>query len=64
MAGIEIRPDVGQIGDAEQQDALTDADGSTVDDTYGTEERDVIQNLVTRVGELETALANLGLIAS
>lgn len=35
------------------EDSLTAADGSTVDSTYGTEERDVIQNLVTRVGEIE-----------
>lgn len=46
-----------------QESALTAADGSTVDTTYGTEERDVIQNLVTRQGEIETALQNHGLIA-
>lgn len=46
-----------------QESALTAADGSTVDDTYGTEERDVIQNNVTRIAEIETALTNHGLIA-
>jgi hypothetical protein len=46
-----------------QESSLTAADGSTVDGTYGTEERDVIQNLVTRQSEIETALSNHGLIA-
>jgi hypothetical protein len=46
-----------------QQSALTSADGSTVDTTYGTEEQDVIQNLVTRVAELEAVLQAFGLIA-
>lgn len=45
-----------------QTDSLTAADGSTVDATYGSEERDVIQNLVTRQGELETALSDAGII--
>lgn len=62
MADLDIRPDVGEIGGAESQSALTAADGSTVDATYGTQERDVIQNLVTRQAELETALQNLGLL--
>ncbi|AZS07298.1 hypothetical protein PP505_gp28 [Gordonia phage Dorito] len=43
--------------------ALTAADASTVDATYGTEEAAVITNLRTRVGELETKLKALGLIA-
>lgn len=43
--------------------ALTAADTSTVDDTYGTEEAVVITNLRTRVNELETKLRALGLIA-
>ena len=46
-----------------QESALTAEDNSTVDGTYGTEEANVIQNLRTRVGELETKLQNLGLIA-
>ena len=45
-----------------QQSALTPTDASTVDDTYGTEERDVIQNLVTRVAELEAVLQAYGLL--
>lgn len=53
-----------QAAPVAQQSALTTADGSTVDATYGAEERDVVQNLVTRVGEIETALENLGLVAS
>lgn len=45
-----------------QQSALTAADGSTVDSTYGDEERDVIQNLVTRQNELESILSAYGLL--
>lgn len=44
--------------------ALTAADGSTVDTTYGQEEADVISNLVTRVGEIEARLEAAGIIAS
>lgn len=46
-----------------QQAAMTAVNNSTIDTTYGTEERDVITNTRTRVSELETALENLGLIA-
>ena len=46
-----------------KQSALTSADGSTVDTTYGTEEQDVIQNLVTRVAELESVLQAYGLLS-
>lgn len=53
-----------QAAPVAKQAALTAADGGTVDATYGTAEADVINNLVTRVGELETALVNLGLITS
>lgn len=41
---------------------LTASDASTVDVTYGTEESDVINNLRTRLDELETILQNMGLI--
>lgn len=61
----EIEFDVSEFvlrGDARQA-ALTAADGSTVDGTYGAEEAAVINNLVTRVAELETALQNLGLLS-
>lgn len=43
--------------------ALTAADASTVDGTYGAEEAAVIANLRTRLGELETKLQALGLLA-
>lgn len=43
--------------------ALTAPDSSTVDSTYGEEERAVIENLRTRVNELESKLRSLGLIA-
>ena len=46
-----------------QQAALTAADGSVVDTTYGTEESNVIQNLVIRVAELESKLQAYGLLA-
>lgn len=44
------------------QPGLTAEDSSTVDGTYGAEEQAVIENLRTRVGELETALQELGLL--
>lgn len=47
---------------ASQQSALTPANGSTVDGTYGNEERDVIQNNVTRISEIESALQAYGLL--
>ncbi len=43
--------------------ALTAADASTVDGTYGAEEAAVIANLRTRLGELETKLQSLGLLS-
>ena len=43
--------------------ALTAADASTVDVTYGTEEAAVINNLRTRLGELETQLQALGILS-
>lgn len=43
--------------------ALTAAKTNTVDETYGTEEAEVINNLRTRVNELETRLKALGLLA-
>jgi len=43
--------------------ALTAADASTVDTTYGAEEAAVIANLRTRVNELESKLQSLGLLA-
>jgi hypothetical protein len=43
--------------------ALTPSDASTVDATYGTQERDVIENLRTRVNELESRLIDAEVIA-
>lgn len=43
--------------------ALTAIDNSTVDTTYGAQERDVITNTRTRLSELETKLKNLGLLS-
>jgi len=42
--------------------ALTASDTSTVDTTYGTEEQDVINNLRTRLDELEAKLQAYGLL--
>ncbi|HKJ72942.1 MAG TPA: hypothetical protein VKA19_02395 [Alphaproteobacteria bacterium] len=44
-------------------DSLTAADGSTVDTSYGQAEADVISNLVTRQGEIETALKKFGILS-
>lgn len=46
-----------------QPPALTAADGSTVDGTYGAAEASVINNIRVRVGEIETKLQSLGLLA-
>lgn len=45
-----------------QQSALTESDPSTVDTTYGQEEADVINNLRTRVNELEARLQSYALL--
>lgn len=46
------------------QSALTAADGSTVDGTYGAEEQAVISNNVTRIAEIEAALQAYGILPS
>lgn len=46
-----------------QPTALTSADAATVDATYGSEESGVINNIRTRVGEIESKLQALGLLA-
>ena len=48
---------------AVQPTALTAADASPVDSTYGAEEAAVIANLRTRLNELETKLKAIGLLA-
>lgn len=48
----------------DQAAALTAADGSTVDGTYGSEEAAVIANNVVRIGEIEAALVAIGILAS
>ena len=45
------------------QAALTAVDATAIDDTYGTVEEDVLNNVRTRLGEIETALQALGVIA-
>lgn len=47
-----------------QRTALTAANGSTVDGTYGAEEAAVLANAVVRLGEIEAALETLGLVAA
>lgn len=47
-----------------QRTALTAANASTVDGTYGAEEAAVIGNMRTRLGEIEAALETLGLVAA
>lgn len=44
--------------------ALTPSDESTVDATYGNEERDVIINLRIRVDELEARLQEAGILSA
>lgn len=46
-----------------QSSALTAADASTVDGTYGAEEAAVIGNMRTRLGEIEAALEARGIVA-
>ena len=38
------------------QPILTSTDNTTIDDTYGTVEEDVLNNIRTRLNELETRL--------
>ena len=47
-----------------QAAAPTAADGGTVDTTYGQDEVDVIDNLVTRQAEIIAALQAVGIMAS
>lgn len=46
-----------------QPTALTAEDATVIDATYGTDEENVINNLRTRVGELESKLQALGILA-
>lgn len=47
-----------------QQASITGVNNQTVDSTYGVQERDVLVNCRTRINEIESALENLGFIAS
>ena len=47
-----------------QRSALTAANASTIDGTYGAEEAAVLANIRTRLGEVEAALETLGLVAA
>jgi len=44
-----------------QQSALTTADNTTIDATYNAVEQAVLNNVRTRVNEIQTILSNLGL---
>jgi hypothetical protein len=53
---------VGSATPVTTQSALTAADASTVDGTYGAEEQAVIGNNRTRIGEIEAALQAFGIL--
>ncbi len=61
-SAMHIRNENGEVIKLFKGDALTIANGGTVDATYGTEERDVILNLVARQNELEERLQANGLL--
>lgn len=63
-ANVKIAENVGfyDTTPVAQATALTASNASTVDVTYGTEERDVINNLRIRVDELEAKLQAYGLL--
>lgn len=44
------------------QTSFSTENSATIDTTYGTNERDVIKNTRQRVGEIETALKDMGLL--
>jgi hypothetical protein len=61
-AGPRFLLEGGDIVKLYQTAALTAPNTDTVDATYGTEERDCINNTRTRVNQLEDRLQNLGLL--
>jgi len=63
--GVEFANNVGFFATTPvaQATALTASNASTVDGTYGTEEQNVINNLRTRLDELEDKLQAYGLLA-
>lgn len=68
LRGLRIGTATGTLGffgatPVSKPAALTAADGSVVDATYGTEEANVINNLRTRLNELESRLQGLGLLS-
>lgn len=67
LRGLQVGTSSGKLGffgttAVTKPTALTAADASTVDSTYGAEESTVINNLRTRLNELETKLKALGLL--
>jgi len=62
-ACLGIRTEAGDVLKLYTESALTASDASVVDATYGTQERDVINNLRVRVNELEARLQAHGLLA-
>lgn len=62
--GDKDSADFNHLAPITAQSALTAADGGTVDTTYGQDEVDVINNAVTRIGEIEAALQAIGLLPS
>jgi hypothetical protein len=62
-ACLHTRTEGGAIIKLFQGAALTSADGATVDGTYGAEEAGVINNIRTRLGEIQARLQAHGLIA-
>ncbi|UCH71718.1 MAG: hypothetical protein JSW62_04790 [Thermoplasmatales archaeon] len=62
-AAIFIANEANDVNEIYKETAMTAADASSVDSTYGNEERDVIINLRTRLNELESKLQSLGFLA-
>ncbi|UCH71717.1 MAG: hypothetical protein JSW62_04785 [Thermoplasmatales archaeon] len=62
-AAIFFRNEQSEIIRMYREAALTAQDASTVDLTYGSQERDVIINNRLRISEIETALQNIGFLA-
>jgi len=61
--GFEAQGGVGMFdAGTPSQTSLSGTNSSTVDTTYDSEERDVIQNTRQRVDEIETALKDMGLL--
>jgi hypothetical protein len=62
-ACLHTRTENGAIVKLYQESALTAEDATAIDATYDGVEQAVLNNVRTRVGEIETALQNIGLLA-